>query len=102
MPGWLDDSGAAKTKCGSTTDIGLRRKVKELIAIGVAHTNQNPYCIEPLKFRLLSPLLGDHDRGQIILMAQREKSLKKPSYRVYKRKKEGDMRVIMGYETSIP
>jgi hypothetical protein len=31
-------------------------------------------------------------------MARREKTFKKPSYRVFKRKKERDMRMKMGYE----
>jgi hypothetical protein len=35
-------------------------------------------------------------------MAQREKTFKKPSYRVNKRILERYMRVKMGYETSIP
>jgi hypothetical protein len=60
-----------------------------------------PNSLRP-KFRVLSPLLGDHNRGQIIHMARREKTFKNPSYRVYKRILERYMRVKMGYETSIP
>ena len=51
--------------------------------------------IQPLltpKFHLLSPLLGNHNQGLIIPMAQREKTFIKPSYRVNKRKKEGGIR----------
>jgi len=43
-----------------------------------------PNLLRP-KFRLLSPLLGNHNQGLIIPMAQREKTFKKPSYRVNKR-----------------
>jgi len=47
------------------------------------------------KFYLLSPLIGNHNPGLIILMAQREKTFIKPSYRVNKRILKRYMRVKM-------